>query len=149
MNTAEIIESIDRRLEQIQREVDSLRRTRATLTNGAGVRPTRRNVRTVDAQNKRAGGRRVLRRRAVSTGDLERLLGENEPLSTGALADRAGADRDRVLVLLKELEAEGRVRRLGTRRATRWRLYSEEEAIAERAAELAARSKAAAAERRG
>jgi hypothetical protein len=46
-----------------------------------------------------------------------------------------------VLVLLRELEAAGRVRRSGQRRGTRWHAITDEERIAERAAELAALSK--------
>jgi hypothetical protein len=39
-------------------------------------------------------------------------------------------------MLLHELEAAGQVRRTGSRRSTVWRLITEEEQIAQRAAEL-------------
>jgi DNA-binding IclR family transcriptional regulator len=90
----------------------------------------------------------VRRKRAASAEVLEQLLGESDGLTTAALADRAGADRTQVLTLLKELEAGGRVRRSGVRRATRWRRFTEEDAIAERAAELAAIPKSRADKRR-
>jgi hypothetical protein len=71
------------------------------------------------------------------------LLSGSVPLGTAALADQLNADRDQVLVFLRELERAGKVRRLGQRRATRWRAFSDEDWIAERAAELAAQSRSA------
>jgi hypothetical protein len=78
----------------------------------------------------------------VPAGKLELLVG-TAGLSTSALAVRANADRDQVLTLLRELEAPGRIRRTGQRRATRWHAITDEERIQKRAAELAARSKPA------
>lgn len=80
----------------------------------------------------------------VPAGKLEHLLGDTGGLTTGALAEKANADRDQVLTLLRELETAGRIRRTGQRRATRWHVITDEERIQERAAELAARSKSAA-----
>lgn len=68
---------------------------------------------------------------------LERLLAHaSEGLSANAIAKQAGAGYARTLKLLHELEAAGRVRRSGARRSTAWRLVTDEERIAERAAEL-------------
>jgi flagellar biosynthesis/type III secretory pathway chaperone len=67
---------------------------------------------------------------------LEKILGENPDSTTGQLARLANADRGQVLTLLKELEAADRARRSGQRAATRWRRFTDEDAIAERAAEL-------------
>ncbi len=80
----------------------------------------------------------------VPAGKLELLLADSSGLTTAALAERANANRDQVLILLRELEAAGRIRRTGQRRATRWHTITDEERIQERAAELAARSKPAA-----
>jgi hypothetical protein len=74
---------------------------------------------------------------------LERILGEHDGLTTAQLTERANGKRDRVLVMLRELEAARRVRRTGQRRGTRWHRLTEEDLIAERAAELASRSKKA------
>ena len=63
-------------------------------------------------------------------------------MSAGALAEQAGAGYGRVLALLRELEAAGRVRRTGARRSTLWRLVTDEERIAQRAAELEAQIQA-------
>ena len=57
-------------------------------------------------------------------------------LSASAIADEADADYPATLKLLRELEVAGRIRRDGTRRSTRWRLITDEERIAVRAAEL-------------
>ncbi|MGZ6639742.1 MAG: hypothetical protein ACXVII_43865 [Solirubrobacteraceae bacterium] len=80
------------------------------------------------------------RRRAgveVGTETLERLLADTSAgLSANAIAEQAGAGYNPTLKLLRGLEAAGRVRRSGSRRSTVWRLVTDEERIAERAAEL-------------
>jgi hypothetical protein len=79
----------------------------------------------------------------VSAGALELLLSDADGVTTAQLAERASGDRDRVLVLLRELERSGRIRRSGQRRSTRWHLITDDERIERRAAELAARSRRA------
>jgi DNA-binding Lrp family transcriptional regulator len=79
----------------------------------------------------------------VPAGKLELLLSEGDGLTTAALAQRANGSRDQVLTLLREMEEAGRVRRIGSSRATRWRAITDEERIAARAAQLAAQSRAA------
>ena len=131
---------------EIEREVGVLKQARNELLDGArATKLTRR----VERPNKR---RRATRRRpsvnrastkqAVSAEAIGQLLVGGERLTTAAVANQAGADRETVLVLLRQLEAEGRVRRSGQRRAIRWFRFTEEDAIAERAADLAAGSKA-------
>ena len=74
---------------------------------------------------------------AAQTETLERLLADTSAgLSANAIAERAGADYNPTLKLLRKLEAAGQVRRAGSRRSTVWRLITDEERIAERAAEL-------------
>ena len=76
-------------------------------------------------------------------GALERLLADSAAgMSAGAVAERAGAGYGRVLALLRALEASGQVRRTGERRSTLWRLVTDEERIAQRAAELEAQARA-------
>ena len=68
---------------------------------------------------------------------LERSLADvTSGLSAGAIAEGAGGGYSRVLALLRELEASGRVRRTGTRRSTLWLGITDEDRIAQRAAEL-------------
>ncbi|OAI40063.1 hypothetical protein AYO39_00185 [Actinobacteria bacterium SCGC AG-212-D09] len=69
------------------------------------------------------------------------MLAESEGLTTTAIAKEAGAERDQVLALLRDLEAAGRVRRTGERRGTRWHAITDDDRIKERAAELAGRSR--------
>jgi hypothetical protein len=59
-----------------------------------------------------------------------------EGLSASASADEVGADYQATLRLLRDLEAAGQIRREGTRRSTRWRLITDDDRIAARAAEL-------------
>lgn len=69
----------------------------------------------------------------LPAGKLEAILRDAaDGLSANAIANRSNAARRQVLELLRELERAGRARRNGTR----WRLLSDEELIAERAAEL-------------
>ena len=74
---------------------------------------------------------------AVRAETLERLLaGTSVGLSANAIAKQADAGYSRTLRLLHELEAAGQVRRSGSRRSTVWQLITDEERIAQRAAEL-------------
>jgi sugar-specific transcriptional regulator TrmB len=77
----------------------------------------------------------------VPADQLELALLEHGELSTAALAELVAADRGQVLVLLRELEAKGRVARIGQRRGTRWRPITDEERIQRRAAALEALSR--------
>jgi hypothetical protein len=110
------------------------RRTREAASDGRSG-PARRAGR----QKGRAKARRSVE--IVPAGTLELLLAGTSGLATSELADRANGDRDQVLVLLRELEAAGRVRRTGERRGTRWHVITDEDRIQQRAAELAALSK--------
>jgi hypothetical protein len=74
-------------------------------------------------------------------GKLEAMLGEAEDgLSAITISKRSNASYNQVLELLRTLDSAGQVRRTGSRRTSRWRLVTDEERIAERAAELERRS---------
>ena len=110
--------------------------------SNAPPRPSPSQLRTPARRRARAKADRTVG--VVPAAKLELLLSDTGGLATAALAERANADRDQVLTLLRELETAGRVRRTGQRRATRWHAITDEERIQERAAELAARSRSAA-----
>lgn len=61
-----------------------------------------------------------------------------EGLSSVTISKRSDAGYNEVLAFLRELESAGQARRTGTRRTSLslWRLITDEERIAERAAEL-------------
>jgi hypothetical protein len=153
MTTAEIVDRIDSRLVALEREIASLQAARAERGQGERAAPVASAKRRPDADGATTAKRSPSPRRqqpasgrsngAVSAETLIALLSGSAPLSTAALADQLGADRDEVLAFLRELERAGRVRRLGQRRATRWRAFSDEDWIAQRAAELATRSRSA------
>lgn len=65
------------------------------------------------------------------------LRKSDEGLSAAAIAQRADARDVQARDLLRELERTGDVRRTGVGRGTRWCLVTDEDRIAERAAELA------------
>jgi hypothetical protein len=73
----------------------------------------------------------------LPAGKLELMLREaGDGLSASTIQERSRASYGQVLALLRELEAGGQVQRTGTRRTTLWRLITDEERIAKRAAEL-------------
>jgi len=143
----QLIQDIDGRIRDADREIRSLQDARAALVaNGAArtARPeraaagTRRRSRRGRARQTRAGRKSVLLAEAA-----ERVLAESDGLSTAALAKQTEADRDQVLALLRDLESARRVRRTGQRRGTRWHAITDEDRIQERAAELASRGSSA------
>jgi len=139
MTITELVTQIDTRLGHAQAEISRLTDAKRALLDGAsgGSKPATRKPRA-----KRQARSNVARRVVVApAGQLEKLLEENPGTTTTAIARLAGADRNQVLTLLKELEAAGRVRRSGERNRTRWHRYTAEDQIAERAADLAASTK--------
>ena len=83
-------------------------------------------------------------RRAAAAGTRDKRSGSSlsaeadarSGLSAGAIAEQAGASYNRMLALLRELESPGTIRRTGSRRSTLWLLITDEDRIAQRAAEL-------------
>ena len=120
------------------------KRVEAARDGGNAVTPqrsTRKRAATVTRPRPGVG--------AVRGETLERLLADTSAgLSANAIAKQAGAGYSRTLKLLHELETAGQVRRSGSRRSTVWQLITDEERIAERAAELE-RLRSAPSRRRG
>jgi len=74
---------------------------------------------------------------SLSAEQLERLLADaSSGLSAGAIAQRAGVDYRSALTQLRALVASGTVRRTGSGRSTLWRWITDENRVAQRAAEL-------------
>lgn len=135
----QLIQSINGRIDHLNSEITSLEGARSALTAN-GATPTAAS--TAEASPKPKQHRQRARARKRLTAETaEQLLANSDGLTTAALAERAGADRDQMLVLLRELEQARRVRRMGQRRATRWHAITDEDRIRERAAELASRSR--------
>jgi hypothetical protein len=139
MNSLEqLIQSIDGRIDFLNSEITSLEDARSALTaNDAAPAASS----TAQSSPKPKARRRRTRASKPPTAEIaEQLLSNSDGLTTAALAEQAGADRDQVLALLRELEQARRVRRTGQRRGTRWHAITDEDRIRERAAELASRS---------
>ncbi|MGA2925750.1 MAG: hypothetical protein ABSG43_07105 [Solirubrobacteraceae bacterium] len=136
------------------------KRARAAPTNGdgaesshAGREPDSSQAGDGQPQAPRSSDRRPAQRRrratakrpaeVVPAAKLELLLCDSAGLTSAALAQRANANRDQVLALLRDMEKTGRVRRSGQRRGTRWHAISDDERVAQRAAELASRTRTA------
>ena len=112
----------------MRRRVSERVEARRDAGGGATVqKPTRKRTTTVTPP--RSG--------AVQAETVERLLADTPSgLSANAVAKQAGAGYGRTLKLLHELDAAGQVRRSGSRRSTVWHLITDEDRIAQRAAEL-------------
>ena len=148
--TQQIVDSIDDRLRELNREIETLDAARTALGSERPSRPSPRPRVAASSQTRKTARRRPRRKAAspsdiVPAGRLEVLLSENGGLTTSALAERTNGDRDQVLTLLRELEAAGKIRRTGQRRGTRWHAITDEDRIRERAAELAGRRRRTAA----
>jgi hypothetical protein len=104
----------------------------AAVANGASSEaPNPRRQAAAKATPKKRSGA------SLTAEQLERSLADvTSGLSAGAIAERDGVGYSRVLALLRELEASGKVRRTGTRRSTLWLGITDEDRIAQRAAEL-------------
>jgi hypothetical protein len=133
MSITEIVSNIDRRLADVHAEVAHLERARLALVNGSQPAPERKARR---ARNRPAERKYEV----VPAGKLTALLAGTDGLRTAELAKATNGDPAQVLTLLKEQETAGEVRRTGTRAATRWRVITDEDRIAARAAELTAQS---------
>ena len=138
----QLIQSIDTRLDELAGEIAKLEDAQKALANGNA--PTTSTPAPVTRRTQRKPRAKPKRRTQVLLpGQLEQMLRESsDGLRTPDIAQRGNADPGQVLTLLRELEETGQVRRTGERRGTRWHLITDEERIAERAAELASRSRA-------
>jgi hypothetical protein len=140
----EVRQVIQSQLNAVEREVASLRDTLKTLQANDHVPPApeTKAVPNVTAAKPRRTktGRQNGRKRTtevVPLGKLEQLLAStSDGLSAAALAKQTNGSPDQIRALLKDLEAAGKVRRTGERRGTRWSIITEEDWIAQRAAEL-------------
>jgi len=132
----ELHESIERRLQELRTEITRIEDARRALTNGS-AKPAVAQPQPPAAKPRR----RRQKMQVITEEQLQRILsGSADGLSTAVIAGQGNADPAQVLALLRKLESAGQVRRSGERRGTRWHLMTDEHRIAERAAELAARS---------
>jgi len=136
--TEQLRQSIEGRLQELRAEIVRFEEAHKALSNGSAKLEKAQANGTEVKPRKR--GQKV---QVLLAEQLERILGESvDGLSTSAIAEQGNADPAQALTLLRELEKAGQVRRTGARRGTRWHLITDEDRIAERAAELAGRSKA-------
>jgi hypothetical protein len=112
----------------------------ASAASELETEPSRNPAATPRKPQSRRGRTPARRRKSVEvllTGRLDAMLREAEGgLSAVAIAKAANARNSQVRELLSERESAGQVRRTGTGRGTRWRLITDEERVAARAAEL-------------
>jgi predicted Rossmann fold nucleotide-binding protein DprA/Smf involved in DNA uptake len=135
-----LVASLDTRLEQLAAEISSLEHARAELQPRTPTTPAIPRSRATQTSRLRLTPQATARKRSgssLSGEQLQQLLADTgSGLSAGAIAAQTGVDRGRVLAGLRELETAGKVRRTGSRRTTQWLLITDEDRIAQRAAEL-------------
>ena len=136
----QLIRSIDTRLDELAGVIAKLEDAQKALaTRNSPSTSTPAPVPLRIQRKPRAKPKR--RTEVLLAGQLEQLLRESsDGLRTPDIAERANADPGQLLILLRELEKAGQVRRTGERRGTRWHLITDEDRIAQRAAELASQS---------
>jgi hypothetical protein len=131
----DLLQSIDGRIRELNGEIASLQDALKALSSNGSSAPA-----------PKPGARRARKQASkptevVPAGKLSQILADSDGISTPDLAKQANAESDQVLILLREMEVAGKVRRTGKRRGTRWHGITDEDRIQERAAELASRSK--------
>ncbi len=112
--------------------------TRTTPSNGAASVSAAAALKAKDAQaSKPARSARGPRARTLGDNAIESLLREKaDGFSAAALTKLTGVSHARITARLRDLEQAGEARSSGTRRTSLWRMVTDEERIAERAAEL-------------
>ena len=110
------------------------------------TRGTRAATRPARAQAPAVSGRPRRRARELEPGQIEALLrAAPEGRSIAAIAKETGVSDAKVRQRLRELQSAGEVRSGGARRTSAWRLVTDEERVAARAAEIEQATRAAAA----
>ncbi len=127
--TTEIVNNIDRRLQELQGEISKLETARIALINGTkpAASPKPRRARRKPAKPTR---------QVVPAGKLTTLLAGSDGMTTRELATTTNGEQSQILSILRELEQADHVRRSGQRRGTRWHVITDEDRIAARVAEL-------------
>jgi predicted Rossmann fold nucleotide-binding protein DprA/Smf involved in DNA uptake len=137
----DIVNSIDIQLQELTAEHERLTNARAAL-RGAATPATPAAPAPAQARPRSRRRKRQTKTTNVAPAEgLLKLVADRPGTTTTSLAKLAGAEQAQVLTLLKEAETEGSVRREGQRRATRWYRHTNEDRIAERAAQLAKQSR--------
>jgi hypothetical protein len=135
MTNTDIVTSIDQRLTAAKAEIAQLEGARRALIDGGAVAVTPKPRRTTPRKARRRHNE------IVPAGKLTALLDGSAGMSTSQLAKATNGRPDQILALLRELEQADQIRRTGERRGTRWHLITDDDRIAARAADLAARGK--------
>jgi predicted Rossmann fold nucleotide-binding protein DprA/Smf involved in DNA uptake len=123
--TEDLRQSLQTRLVELEREASLVRNALQAL-DGSAPTSSITSASTTPAPKPRTTRtrRQTQPTEVVPAGKLEKLLAQTDGISTANLAKQADADPDQVLALLRELEKDGKVRRTGQRRGTRWHAVS-------------------------
>jgi predicted Rossmann fold nucleotide-binding protein DprA/Smf involved in DNA uptake len=104
-----VLELLRRNLAAAEADVLRLQEAIATITSPVPAKPGNR---TETPGN----------RDAVTPRRILRAVGDAPGTTTSTLAKRLDGDQDQILASLKQMETDGKVKRTGERRGTRWHL---------------------------
>ena len=128
-DTDDLRASLEALLAEIDHEATLLRHALAALNGGSGPSTSAASAAHAASPAKKqpkSKPKRTRPKRAAEpiqvapAGKLQMLLAKTDGLTTAGLAEQANGDRDQVLTLLREMEAQGKIRRSGKRAGTRW-----------------------------
>ena len=136
MELHELRDDMTARIEQMRADIERMEAAVRELDGELGTAPPgTRPVTRARTAAPSAGPRPV-----IPAGKLIDLLSGSQSTSTSELVRETGGDSQQLLTLLKELESDGQLTREGNRRSTRWRLITDKDRVAARAAELTVRA---------
>ena len=135
MTDTDIQTHIRNQIAELDAEREALTDALAALNNGSAARADskpapRRRPRTRASAQIAAPAAKV-----VPLGKILQLLTGPDGQTTSTLAKTTGGDQGQILELLKEAEADDKVKRSGERRSTRWHLATGQSKLAGRVAE--------------
>ena len=119
--TDDIHRSLRDHLADLEHEAALLRGALAALKGGS-PRTSTRSAATKSTPKPKRPEPASVPTVVAPAGKLERLLSGTAGLTTNELCELANADPGQVIVLLREMEAAGKLTRTGQRGGTRWHL---------------------------
>lgn len=104
-------------IKELEADIERLQAAISALDNGA---PVSHASPTPTAPRRRSRRRTNQGTVVVPAGKIASLLQSTDGITTAELARQTNGGHEQILSILKELEADGKAHRSGTRRSTKW-----------------------------
>jgi predicted Rossmann fold nucleotide-binding protein DprA/Smf involved in DNA uptake len=142
MDITQVIEQLQAQLAETEADAQRLRTAIAALEGSAASTPApsrgRRSARGRATRQRTSNGRTS---KVALTPDVVVKLVTPEGVPAREIRSQVNGSDNQVLKVLKDLESEGKVKRTGQRRATKWHLVTENGRSATRAAKPTRRAR--------